>query len=338
MEITASYYDGKTSQQKDVRIHFDAAEQIRITGLENVLTYSLSEVRISSRVGNTPRSLLLPGGAKCETLDNETIDAILRLQGRGRWHAFLHILESRLPYVVLALVLSILGIWGSIQYGIPALAKQVAYALPESTNAALGREGLKFLDRVLFAPSLLEQAQQRRLASLLQEMTEGLDEVYDFQLEFRKSDRVGPNAFALPSGTIVVTDDLVLLAEHDNEIIAVLAHEIGHVIHRHTLRSVLQNSSAILIVAGVTGDVTSISALSSALPTLLMEAKYSRAFEREADRFALQYLRAQNIPTTHFADLLVRLKKETGYESGVHNYLASHPATNDRIQRFRGEE
>jgi len=338
MEITASFYDGKTSQRKEVRIHFDPAGQLWITGLESDLTYALSEIRISPRVGNTPRSIYLPGDAKCETLDNDTIDAILRLQGRGRWQAFLHKLESRLGYVLLLFVLTGVGLWGLVEYGIPALAKRAAYALPESASRALGQDGLKVLDRVLFSPSDLEEKQRSQLLSLFDDMTQGLAEEQDFRLEFRKSDRAGPNAFALPSGIIVLTDDLVLLAKHQNELIAVLAHEIGHLIHRHTLRTLLQNSAGVLVIASVTGDVTSITALSAALPTMLLEAKYSRAFEMEADQFALKYLRAHNIPPKYFVDILLRLEKKTGYDSARHNYLASHPATSERVKMFKGEE
>ena len=338
IEIRASFYDGKTSQRKEVRIHFDPAGQLRITGLESDLTYRLSEIRISSRVGNTPRSIYLPGDAKCETLDNDSIDAILRLQGRGRWQAFLHKLESRLGYVLLLLVLTVAGSWGLVEYGIPALAKRAAYALPESTDAALGQDALKVLDRVLFSPSDLEEKRQTQLRSLFDDMTRGLAGAHDFRLEFRKGDRVGPNAFALPSGIVVITDDLVLLAEHQNELIAILAHEMGHVIHRHALRMLLQNSVVVLAIASITGDVTSVTALSAAMPTILLKAKYSRAFEMEADQFALQYLRSHNIPPTYFADILLRLEKETGYGSGKHNYLASHPATSERVKMFKAEE
>ncbi len=338
IEITASFYDGKTSQRKEVRIYFDPAGQLRITGLESDLTYTLSEIRISPRVGNTPRSIYLPGDAKCETLDNDSIDAILRLQGRGRWQAFLHKLESRLGYVLLLLVLTVVGSWGLVEYGIPALAKRAAYALPESTDAALGQDALKVLDQVLFSPSDLEEKRQRQLCTLFDDMTEGLAEAQDFRLEFRKGDRVGPNAFALPSGIIVITDDLVLLAEHQNELIAVLVHEIGHVIHRHALRMLLQNSVVVLVIASITGDVTSVTALSAAMPTILLKAKYSRAFEMEADQFALQYLRSHNIPPKYFADILLKLEKKTGYGSGRHNYLASHPATSERVKMFKAEE
>ena len=69
------------------------------------------------------------------------------------------------------------------------------------------------------------------------------------RLEVRSAPQIGANAFALPSGIIVVTDELVALSEDDDELAAVIAHELGHVHHRHIMRTVIQNSAAALLVA-----------------------------------------------------------------------------------------
>ena len=114
--VTATFYDGKTSQPHEVHLHFDRTGRLRITGLKHDLTYPLSDVRITSRLGNTPRSIYLPGGAKCETLENDAIDANLQRWGRGRWEAVLHTLESKLGYTLLALVLTIVAVWGMLTY------------------------------------------------------------------------------------------------------------------------------------------------------------------------------------------------------------------------------
>ena len=154
MEVTASFYDGKTSQRKEVRLHFDPSGRLRIIGLENYPTYALSEIRISSRVGNTPRSIYLPGGAKCETLDNDTIDRMLGLQRSGRWQAFLHKLESRLGYVLL-LSLGLLIPWASIRMAryrldnlqlLPADDLDGFIAAEQEKVGAAGEEILDFFD------------------------------------------------------------------------------------------------------------------------------------------------------------------------------------------------
>jgi Zn-dependent protease with chaperone function len=236
--------------------------------------------------------------------------------------------------VLLAVFLALGAAWIFIEYGIPALAKRAAFALPQSVNTALGRDGLEAMDRVLLSPTELAEERQARLRSLFDEVAAAVPDVPGLQLELRKSTRLGPNALALPSGIIVVTDELVRLAENQNELISILAHEIGHVKQHHALRTLLQNSTAVLVVASVTGDLTSISALAAAMPTILLEAKYSRAFETEADLFALEYMNEHNIPPHYFADILTRIEEETKARPGTHYYLSSHPATRERIKMF----
>ena len=144
---------------------------------------------------------------------------------------------------------------------------------------------------------------------------------------------IGANALALPSGTIIVTDDLVTLARDDREIFGVLAHEAGHVDHRHGLRNILQNSIVGLVVAWFIGDVSSIAA---AAPTALLEASYSRELEREADMYAVEVLRTNGIPVRHFAEILRRLDVDSGGSeiSRAFDYLSSHPATSERLQQL----
>jgi Zn-dependent protease with chaperone function len=151
------------------------------------------------------------------------------------------------------------------------------------------------------------------------------------RLEFRAAPAIGPNAFALPAGIIVVTDELIGLAQDDEEVLAVLAHELGHVRHRHTMRHLLQSSATALIIAGVTGDVASATSLAASAPALLVQTKYSRDFEREADRFAIDLLRKAGIGPQHFAAILARLEtKRKGKTGVIPTFLSSHPPTEER--------
>ncbi|WP_199775490.1 M48 family metalloprotease [Microbulbifer pacificus] len=54
---------------------------------------------------------------------------------------------------------------------------------------------------------------------------------------------MGTNAFALSGGTIILIDELIARAEHENEILAVFGHELGHVHHQHTLRHIIEGSA-----------------------------------------------------------------------------------------------
>lgn len=152
--------------------------------------------------------------------------------------------------------------------------------------------------------------------------------------------RLGPNAFALPGGTIVVTDELVALLDgRDDVLLGVIGHELGHVQHRHGMRLLAQ--------AGLIGAATSVAlgdfnSMLAAVPALLGQQAYSRGFEREADDEAVALLRANGISPDAMVELFERLGAARGspsaqgrpsFDLGI--ALASHPADSERIARFR---
>jgi len=139
-------------------------------------------------------------------------------------------------------------------------------------------------------------------------------------------------------------DELVELTKDDNEIIAVLAHERGHVERRHAMRMVLQSSVVGLVLAWYVGDV---SGLLATAPAIIMQAKYSRDMEREADVYAEQTLQINGLSPCLLASILDKLeaahlaamkekdKEEqpaagAGKRNEAMDYLASHPATRER--------
>jgi Zn-dependent protease with chaperone function len=208
---------------------------------------------------------------------------------------------------------------------------------------------LTILDEHYLKPSALDDAVQQRLSARFAAMGRQVEPGFNYQLLFRKGGKLlGANAFALPSGTIVITDELITLASNDEEVVAVLAHELGHVVHRHSLRQLLQNSALTLAITYTTGDVSS---LIVALPVLFVQMGYSRQFEYEADQFAYDYLQQHQIPLYHFADILEGMERahterrdkqaEEHQEEGssraadVFEYLSTHPATEERVKRFR---
>src|SRR5690606_5779413 len=157
---------------------------------------------------------------------------------------------------------------------------------------------------------------------------------------------LGANAFALPSGTVVFTDQLVRLAERDEELLGVLAHEIGHIERRHGLRQVLQGSALGLLAMTVTGDLSSVSSLIAGIPVILTQLGYSRDFEHEADRFAAELMVSQGIDPALLGSMLMRLEQDVrqcpqpgrceATEHGWSNYLSTHPPTAERLRQLGG--
>ncbi len=353
MEITGELYDGKTSAHWSARLTAHAGGLLQLHWDEGTSNYPLDTVAITSRLGNTPRYLTLPDGRKFETRDNDAVDALLQQhsqQGIHGWQSYLHKLESHLHYVALALVVVIAFSWGMLKYGLPAASEGIAYALPQNIMQNATDSTLAFLDDHYLEPSELDEAVQQRLAARFAAMSKQVEQGFNYQLLFRKGgEMLGANAFALPSGTIVMTDELVAIANNDEELVAVLAHELGHVVNRHSLRQVLQNSALSLAITYTTGDASS---LIVALPVLFVQMGYSRKFEHEADQFAYDYLQHNAIATQYFATILEGLEaahmvrrdkhKENKKEEGsklvdVFEYLSTHPPTAERVKRFREE-
>jgi Zn-dependent protease with chaperone function len=333
IRIRGRWYDGRTSAGEDAEVMVTPSGMAHLHRTASDAAWHFKALRVSERVGSTPRRLYFPDGGQLETPDNDAVDAALAASGRQRAARWVHALESRWHYVLIAAVIIAGAAWGLVRYGIPAGARLAAFALPAETSQAIGQGALELMDRALFAPSQLDEAERRRVQRLFEGVARH-EAGLPLKLELRRGQRVGANAFALPSGTVVLTDELVKLAQHDGEIVAVLAHEAGHVARRHALRRVIQGSVVALIVVMVTGDVSSTSSLIAALPTVLVETQYSRAFEHEADQHALEHLLARRLDPAHFSNFMRRLEATRPGDSKLPEWVSTHPASGERIRRF----
>ena len=328
--LRADYFDGKTSRKHPVTLMFGAGK-LRIVGTDVDAEFDLRRVRRSLPVAGTPRWFYLPGGGACTTSDVAAVDRMTR---KRRYERTLLNWEARPLYAGFAVALVAALFWLIIDYGVPAAAAVIAERIPVEAEQTLGRESLQGLDQYMMRPSRLNAMRQKALRDELAGMTRAAGADLSYRLEFRASPIIGANAFALPSGIVVVTDELVKMARHDSEILGVLAHELGHLHHRHTMRRLLEASATALVVAGVTGDLSSASSLAASAPTLLLQTKYSRDNEREADTYAIAMMRKAGIDPRGLGDLLARMQDKAG-NSGVPGFLSSHPATEKRIALTR---
>ena len=149
------------------------------------------------------------------------------------------------------------------------------------------------------------------------------------------------NAFALPGGTIVIFSEAIEKAESGNEVLGVLAHELGHVTERHVLRNIISSVGLYAIFSFLVGDaVGGIAALTNAAP-LLISKSYSRDLERDADAIGFQYLISANIDPrgmVAFFNRIVAIEKKTNAVfpdasrllDGL-SFLSTHPNTEERI-------
>ncbi|PJA25792.1 MAG: peptidase M48 [Alphaproteobacteria bacterium CG_4_10_14_0_2_um_filter_63_37] len=319
------YYDGHTSQQVEVDLAVSEGMLVLTVGAQPLTRHPLEQVTFQTPIGGRGVWRIdLPGGGCCETRQPPPI---------GLDHDWVAPLERRWPVALAALALTVLLSWAMVAWGIPALADRAARLLPTEVTQGIGDQSLALIDRML-PPTNLPPSRQNHLQQLLDRVATTLA-MPPMRLVCRRGGNLGANALALPSGIVVVTDELNTLARSDEELMAVLAHEAGHVQGRHTLRSILQNSAAALFLASLTGDWNGLAALGAALPTALFNAQYSQQFEREADRTSLDFLRREQISPQVFADILGRIEKSGHHGKDPAPFLSTHPPTDERLESFR---
>lgn len=330
--IQGDFYDGTSSRRHRgyLRVE-DGVLRIEDEQGNALVECQWQLTQVSSRLGNTPRYLDLPLGQRFETNDNDSIDRLQRLAGRDRGLALIHRLESHWRLALASLLVVVLASWWFFAAGIPMLAKGAAAALPPSVLDQTADLTLRALETGVLEPSTLPAERQQQLQALFRPYLP-VGQGITYQVRFYAGGAMKANAFALPNGTLVFTDELVALSDDDRELLAVLAHEIGHVEARHGLRQTLQGSSVALITAVVVGDATAFGSLLAGLPTVLLDAHYSRDFEREADHYALDLLAQHQLGGDFFAAMLERLAASHGEsEESVGRYLSSHPPSAERI-------
>ena len=335
IEFGAVCFDGTTSKPHEVRVSFEGA-LLRFSGPTlPERAFPAKEVIIRPPLAGLRRVLLLPDGVRCETEDRHAVQRLEGLLGRNRSMGLVHVLEKRWKAVLGCFALLLACVAAFTTYGLPYLARTAAASLPPTLIDGLSRKTLELLDTHYMEPSELSPVRQEELTARFERELRDVETPVPCRVLFRKSRVLGPNALALPSGTIVFTDELVDLARDDVELVGVLMHEAAHVRHRHAMRSLLQNAGIVMLVSLLMGDAVSVTSTAAALPMLLMELGYSREFEREADRTAANALLHKGYGTVPLQTILERLSKAHDHETKGANLLSTHPNLQERIELLR---
>mgnify|MGYP003466272827 FL=1 len=300
----------------------------------------------------------------------------LEIDATAQWHAALAAAGARpglaqrmqihWPVLLAVAVAAAVAVALFYRFGTPWAATQLTRYVPLSWETSLAENALQQMDEGTLKPSKLpaeRQAQLRaRFDQLAQQTPPALQRYRGYAprltLAFRSG--MGANAFALPGGTVVMTDALVRVAAEkgldDNALIGVLAHEIGHVAHRHTTRMLVEQGVLNVGLGLALGDVSSVLSTGGSLLTGLA---YRRNHEREADCFAIALMGHAALPTAPMGQLLLAIahgeenaqekaeaqaqakgetkagkpadtKRAPPGEQGVWSWLSSHPDTVER--------
>jgi len=352
--LDVDWFDGRHARPRRVRLHIER-DRIQVLEPGNGRT----EGRANGRLGRRVVLLELPLAAIDWPERTRHGARIARIVGGGELHAvdvglwdawaashglrqpMLVRVQLRWRFVLGVLLLLALLAYGAWRWGIPMAGRAAVTLLPPAVDRQVGDAAYAALRQHWLTDSALPTAQIEPLrraleSSLAQAEAPGREPL---QLHFHAS-RLGPNAFALPGGHVVITDELVKLLDGDETVLlGVLAHEAGHARGRHGMRLLVQTA---LLGAGASALAGDPAGWLATLPALLGGAGYSRDLEREADEASIRVLRAAGRDPAAMLRLFERLAErraaggtEASASAAIGIAFASHPDDADRIARFR---
>jgi Zn-dependent protease with chaperone function len=279
--------------------------------------------------------VVFPGGGLFETPDNDGVDQLVTTRP-GRLFKAVHRLERFHPRLFVVLI-AVIGLGFALyRFALPVMVEVAVLATPPVVPALMSRAALESLDSTVFRPT--ELGPERRapieagfeaLAALGQRGASG------YTLLFRDGRAIGPNAFALPDGTVVLTDALVGMAgDNTDMVLGVLAHEIGHVDREHSLRQLYRLAGITGLILMIGGDIGGGAEDLLIQGSALLSLSYSRSSETEADRYSVEMMAAAGRDPAALAAFFERLQELHGAPSET-DFLSTHPATPGRIREIR---
>lgn len=339
MEIVARYQDGQVAVVREVICRLDAAAipaslviADRDTG-DEIDRWNAADVfpiharRDELRVGVTGR----PYGARLAVNGR---DATRSLHGmlpalahrhhaeRGRQMRAMGLATAALVSVVVAYI-----------YGVPLIAKNVVALVPPEWEEQLGETVIVQIEQALAEEAGFEVCDpdpnslaNRAIARFARLAVEGTGTPFVPDIKVIRT--AVPNAFALPGGHSFYFSALLEQTETPDEFAGVMAHELGHVVHRHGMEQLVSTSATGLLIGFILGDMTGLS-VAGGLGAALIDSRFSREAEREADRFAADVARRMAFQPAGLAALLERVSGDDDMSKAM-ALLSTHPLTSER--------
>lgn len=358
--IRARWFDGRNSQAQPVLVRLESSPQGPELLLHPLSQPGTAPLRIAHRDIGWPEAWSGNRAPRVVVVDLGPHGS-LEVDDAMAWRAAAAAAGGRAPLsqrmqthwrvFVLVLLVAGAGLWAFYRWGTPFAATQLTRQVPLNWETSLAQRAMNDLDGSWLKPSKLPPQRQAELRARFDALARDVGPAlrryagYAPQLQLHFRSGMGANAFALPGGIIVMTDGLVEAAAKqkltDDALVGVLAHEIGHVMHRHTTRMVVEQGVLNVGLGLALGDMSGVLSVGGSLLTGLA---YRRSHETEADCFALALMRQAKLPTQPMADLLLVLDRDEDDDNAHQaepqggswaNVLSSHPATHERAQLLK---
>lgn len=326
--LQANYFDGHSTRIRVVDLSV-VGDELFVTGEGVELHFPFSQVSVDERLGRAPRRLRFQDGTFCEVRDLDGLQTLLAAAAhRDGW---VDRTQRHLQLVVFSTAVCVVLAVVAYKWGLPWAAAEGARRMPAAVGKTLSAQTLRILDGQFLLPSKIPQERRKALGAEFRRLRLPEGGTPEAVLLFRNSPQLGSNAFTLPDGTIILLDDLIASMSDDQEIMAVLSHELGHARGHHSLQLLLESSAVGAFWTFYAGDI---SGLLAAAPAAVVQAKYSQALEQQADDYGAALLTRNGMSPALLADAIVTIGKSHS-ESSSGGYLSSHPSTDQRLRHLR---
>ena len=343
MQFAARFHDGVTGAVSDVACRVDGSGPGGVFVVADLATrreiavwradalYEVhsrpNELKIGAH-GQPTGARIVVGGAEAVRAARQALPSLAhhRRLDRGRQLRIIGLATGALASVIVAYLV-----------GIPLLAEQVVPAIPPDWEERMGDTVAAQIESTLGAEGQFEicdpdpnSVANRALTRFGQAALQGSGSPFDLHIAVVRSDVL--NAFALPGGRVYYFSALLDRADNPDEFAGVLAHEIGHVVHRHSMKQLISGAGTGLLVGFVLGDMTGLS-VAAGLGNLLIESRFSRGAEREADAFSAGVARRLAFDPAGLPDLLDKVAEDDDATRAL-ALLSTHPLTTERRAAF----
>lgn len=339
MSIPARFHDGLMADVFDVGLDYEAmgssgtlvvrnpADRAEIARWPSGELYLVHGRKHELRLGAAGQ----PAGARVVVAGRENVARILNtlpvLGEKQRLET-----ERQVRLAVTA-TLALAAVILAYLYGVPLLASRLVALVPPAWEESLGETVAQQMEASLSEEggltvcdtdpgSLANRALARFGAAALQ----GSGSPFELDIKVVRSEI--PNAVALPGGRVYFFSALLDQAQTPDEFAGVLAHEIGHVAHRHGMEQLISTAGTGALIGFILGDMTGIS-VAAGLGATIIDARFSRDAERQADAYAARVAQRLDFHPAGLADLINRVGADDDFARAL-ALLSTHPLTEDR--------
>lgn len=324
LQAGGRFHDGETAKQIRVILTL-APEGLRIVSAEPGNgpvdiwpLHELHHIDMSADDGPARFSRGESGKARLTVDDTAFAAQIQQLSARSgrprRWRIWA-VSTAALAAVCLFLV-----------YAVPPLTGWLATLVPVSWEEDLGDSVTESIRLALEAPEFCSgPAGSAALLALTERLTATVETDYDIRVRVLSHETA--NAFATVGGEVVLFTGLIEFAESAEEVAAVLAHELAHLVRRHPTQALVRAMGIGLILDLLTGGTAA-----GEFGQLALTLSYSRDAEREADAVGASMLAQAGIRGDGLSTLFARLEEKEGAAPSVLRYLSTHPTLEERIE------